>query len=215
MYSIFNFTGLFLPDQGRGADADQEDGGVESDLFTEVEMSKLYFKLLCILGVLFFTNCDEPKDDKDDTVPPTVTITSPQDGSTVYEIVTIIVETQNQSGISKVEFFIDDSLHFSDTKLPYEYEWNTITYEDGIYTIVVRSYDTNGNTNDSDPITLTVDNSLTLFVKTFGGSSEEWGLSVQQTTDGGYIITGKTKSFGSGSYDVWLIKTDSNGNTVP
>jgi hypothetical protein len=46
------------------------------------------------------------------------------------------------------------------------------------------------------------------FEVTFGGMSMDEGCSAQQTTDGGYIIVGKTTSFGTGSY---LVKTDANG----
>jgi len=47
----------------------------------------------------------------------------------------------------------------------------------------------------------------TLWTNTFGGSDEDGGWSVQQTDDGGYIITGYTGYLGNDGVDVWLIKT--------
>ena len=54
----------------------------------------------------------------------------------------------------------------------------------------------------------------TLWSKTFGGISKDYGYFVEQTTDGGYTIAGETSSFGAGGDDVWLIRTDSGGDTL-
>lgn len=47
--------------------------------------------------------------------------------------------------------------------------------------------------------------------KSYGGSSDDEGQSLFECSDGGYIITGSTKSYGSGSSDVWLLRTNEDG----
>ena len=54
----------------------------------------------------------------------------------------------------------------------------------------------------------------THWARTYGGSEYDAGHSVQQTSDGGYVIAGWSSSFGAGAEDVYLVKTDSFGDTL-
>ena len=119
-------------------------------------MKKLYL-LLPVLFLIYW-GCEEEQEE--DTTPPTVSISSHNSSQTVNEIVTITVTTEDNEGISKVDFFIDDSLVLTDTESPYEYDWNTTQYEDNSEHIVkIISYDNSDNSTTSQPIILIVDNS--------------------------------------------------------
>ncbi|MGQ0796313.1 MAG: hypothetical protein ACT4OI_00385 [Methanobacteriota archaeon] len=69
---------------------------------------------------------------------------------------------------------------------------------------------------DRDAYLLRVDGDGNLvWMRTYGVPTTqilaEWGSSVQQTTDGGYVMAGQTYGFGAGSADAWVLRLDGNG----
>ncbi|HEY9113530.1 MAG TPA: T9SS type A sorting domain-containing protein [Bacteroidales bacterium] len=84
---------------------------------------------------------------------------------------------------------------------------------DGGYIITGSTFPT--NPWDSDLYLIRTNSSGdTLWTKTYGGPGNEIGVDVKQTTDNGFIISGYYSTLGAGGFDVWLLKTDSNGDTL-
>ncbi len=69
--------------------------------------------------------------------------------------------------------------------------------EDGNYDAWLIKIDANGNLQ---------------WKNSFGGELSDEAISVQQTSGGGYIFIGETESYGAGKRNIWLVKTDENGN---
>jgi len=79
-----------------------------------------------------------------------------------------------------------------------------------IFCGVTLSYAPSGNMGDAWVVKTDLYGNI-IWNKTYGGKKRENFLCVQQTSDGGYILTGYTSSFGAGVDDLWLMKIDSSG----
>jgi len=86
--------------------------------------------------------------------------------------------------------------------------------KDGGYILAGRTYSYGAGSSDAWLIKTNA-NGIEQWSKTFGGSGVDEAWSVQQTSDGGYILAGCTGSYGAGGKDAWLIKTDADGNAPP
>lgn len=53
-----------------------------------------------------------------------------------------------------------------------------------------------------------------IWIRDYGGSRGDEGEDVLETADGGFIVCGRTYSYGNGDWDAYFIRTDVNGDTV-
>jgi hypothetical protein len=94
-----------------------------------------------------------------------------------------------------------------------EYISNSIQTSDNGYALIGQT-NSFGNGNNDVWFIKTDINGDTLWTKTYGGSDDDFGISIDQTNDGGYIISAGTNSSGNGLVDYWLIKTNALGDTL-
>lgn len=90
-----------------------------------------------------------------DTVSPTISITSPQNGTTVGStIVSVLVNTSDNVGVVKVELYVDGKLTATSTSAPFTTKWNTRKAAKGAHTIQCKAYDAAGNVGTSAILTV-------------------------------------------------------------
>jgi len=164
--------------------------------------------LLLILPLLFWLGCEELIEE--DTTPPTVTITSPIDGTIVSDSVEITCMSTDDEKVDKVELWVDGvSTGIIDETEPYSLHWVTSNLDHGVYTIVIRAYDINDNVMDSNPIQLTVSNlsDYHLFNGTFIDEFDDDATSIVFISDSDGSILADTSFTGNTSVSLNADKT--------
>jgi subtilisin family serine protease len=87
-----------------------------------------------------------------DFVPPTVALTAPEMGATLIGTVTFsATASDDQSSISRVEFFVGATRVGTDTAAPYSFSYNTRLQGNGDKVITAKAYDAWNNVSTSEP----------------------------------------------------------------
>jgi hypothetical protein len=151
-------------------------------------------------------------------------------GGSLYEGANSIIETSDQSYLFVGQTGSIDSANFNAwlvktdhngdtlwTKTFGELDWSraysVIETSDHSYLIAGKFYSYDSGSADSWLIKTDYDGN-TLWTRTYGGSSYDIFETVIETSDQTFLITGSTESFGSGERDIWLIKTDLDGEPL-
>jgi len=112
---------------------------------------------LVLLLAVFFSLGMAPKPPAGDTTPPQVSISSPANNSTVSGTVNIQATATDNIGVTKVEFYVDNSLQSADTASPYAYSWDTTKATNASHALKVIAYDAKNNSKQAQ-INATVNN---------------------------------------------------------
>lgn len=197
---------------------------VEVNFLSEWKAKMIRFKTLLIMSIIFFLPIDSIAQAPDTLWTKTYGGFGPDRAFSVQQTSDggyIIAGETSSFGLEYSDLYLvkTDSLGntiWTNTYGGYFSEWSghremVQQTNDGGYIIVGTTSSFGAGIYD---VYLVKTNSLgdTLWTRTFGGSYAEWGHSVQQTFDGGYVIVGYTHSYGAGGTDVYLIRTNPLGN---
>jgi subtilisin family serine protease len=95
-----------------------------------------------------------------DVTAPSVSVTSPAEGATLLGTITLTASASDDRAVSRVAFYVDGQLLWSDYSSPYSYSWNSRSVPNGAHTVSAKAYDAAGNVGTTVN-SFTVNNDLT------------------------------------------------------
>ena len=117
---------------------------------------------------------------------PTVSITSPTNGSVVRGTVNVQATATDDVGVSKVEFYVDNTLKTTVTQAPYQFSWNSLDTLYGPHVLQAKAFDT-VNQATTASINITVDNRPAVII-----TSPAEGATLNGTVNVQASVTGPT-----------------------
>lgn len=93
--------------------------------------------------------------------------------------------------------------------------YSIVRADAGNYVITGQSPSFNGQQGNPDLFLMKIDsNGDSLWTRSYGGDAEDRGTRIRNTSDGGFIVAGYSKSFGGDMYKDWyIVRTDADGDT--
>ena len=93
-----------------------------------------------------------------------------------------------------------------------EWDWAECIQQTSDGGFIVAGYSDSSSPDNDDAWVLKLDSDGNVqWQNTYGGPEWDGAESIQQTTEGGYIVAVRTSSFGAGGSDIWILKLDSGG----
>ncbi len=157
-----------------------------------------------------------------DSAAPSVTINSPSLGATVSGTVTVNATVTDDVGVSKVEFYVDNTLQSTNTATPYSFSWNTTALADGDHSIAIKAYDATGNigmisqsvsVKNTDSEVPTTPTSVTATADSSTQVTLNWTASTDNTGVTNYSILRDGAAIGSSTTNSYVDSTVVSGTT--
>ena len=120
---------------------------------------------------------------------PQVAVTSPLDGAALSDIVTVIADASDETGIAAVQFQVDGTdVGPEDTDPPYGLTWDTRTVADGTHLLTARARNLGGNSYTSAPVSVYVANT-SFFQNEILATGFDLPTSIEFLPDGRMLVT--------------------------